>query len=114
MAAKSKGPRLYDTAKWRALRKAYFRVHPLCVDCQRLGRVTAASHLDHIRTVEEAPGLAWDWSNLQGLCASCHSSKTATSDGAFGRAPGPRRLRGCDASGWPIDPRHPWNREPNR
>jgi 5-methylcytosine-specific restriction protein A len=28
-----------------------------------------------------------DEKNLQGLCLSCHSKKTATEDGGFGREP---------------------------
>jgi 5-methylcytosine-specific restriction enzyme A len=111
---KSKGPRLYDTARWRALRKLYFKRHPLCRDCQLLGRVTAASHLDHIRTVEAAPELAWSWDNLTGLCHACHSRKTSTSDRGFGRPAAAPRVRGCTPDGFPVDPDHPWNREPRR
>jgi 5-methylcytosine-specific restriction endonuclease McrA len=112
--AKSKGPRLYDTARWRAMRKLYFQRHPLCVECQSIGRVVAASHLDHVRPIEAAPELAWSWDNLQGLCASCHSSKTASSDRGFGRAPAPRKIKGCDVNGWPTDPNHAWNRRTGR
>ena len=41
--------------------------------------------------------------NLQPLCHSCHSHKTGRE-----RA-GLRMLHGCDASGMPRDPAHPWN-----
>ena len=107
-------PRIYDTAKWKRVRKLYFARHPLCGDCQRAGRVTAATHLDHIKTVAEAPDLAWEWWNFQGLCAQHHSEKTATADRGFGRPAGTRRIKGCRVDGLPLDPTHPWNAEPSK
>jgi 5-methylcytosine-specific restriction endonuclease McrA len=101
-------PRIYDTARWKRLRAQYLARHPLCVDCQRAGRVTPASHVDHIETVEQKPELAWSWSNLAGLCASCHAFKTSTSDRGFGRPAGKRRVKGCGLDGFPLDPAHPW------
>ena len=106
---KASGGRIYDTAKWKQLRHLYFQRHPLCVDCQLMGRATAATHLDHIKPVAEAPELAWTWSNLQGLCHQHHSEKTATADRGFGRAPGQRKIKGCTVTGMPLDPGHPWN-----
>ena len=100
--------RLYDTPRWRQMRAAYFKVHPLCPDCSLLGRTVVATHLDHVLSVAERPDLAWDWSNLRGLCHAHHSEKTAQVDGAFGRKKGRRCVKGCDLSGWPIDPNHPW------
>jgi 5-methylcytosine-specific restriction protein A len=50
-------------------------VGPLCVECQRQGIVTPATDLDHIMPKRlggtDAP------ENLQPLCHSCHSRKTA-------------------------------------
>jgi 5-methylcytosine-specific restriction protein A len=43
-----------------------------------------ALQLDHLRPVEAGGGL-YDLANLQVLCATCHSAKTARDDGGFGR-----------------------------
>ena len=103
--------RTYDTQRWRDLRKAFLQRNPLCVDCQKIGRVKAATHVDHVKSAAEHPELAWTWSNLQGLCHSHHSAKTAQVDRAFGRQKGARYVKGCDLSGWPVDPGHLWNRD---
>ena len=64
--------------RWRKYRAVFLREHPLCVACQRAGRLTAALHVDHITPVDgDSDPLFWDESNHQGLCASCHSQKTA-------------------------------------
>ena len=47
-------------------------------------------------------------SNLQGLCHTHHSVKTAIENGSFGRKPGTATRRGCDANGVPLDRSHPW------
>nr|WP_197408087.1 MULTISPECIES: HNH endonuclease signature motif containing protein [unclassified Guyparkeria] len=50
------------------------------MDCEKRGRVTPASVVDHIdgNAHNNEPG------NLAALCASCHSRKTARQDGGFG------------------------------
>lgn len=53
--------------------------------CQVCGLLTAnknALHIDHI--TPKSKGGTDDISNLQTLCASCHSVKTARHDGGFG------------------------------
>lgn len=37
----------YDS-RWSKARAAYLRAHPLCVMCERHGRTTAATVVDHI------------------------------------------------------------------
>ncbi len=59
-----------------------------------------AEEVDHI--VRLADGGTDHPSNLQSLCEDCHKEKTAAENGA--------RPRGCDVSGMPIDPGHPWAR----
>ena len=49
---------------------------PLCRHCLRDGRVVAATLVDHIIPLSEAPDLRLVRSNLQSLCSRCHSSKT--------------------------------------
>jgi 5-methylcytosine-specific restriction protein A len=48
---------------------------PLCVLCQREGRVAAATELDH-RVPLWAGGTDAE-ANLDPLCSPCHSAKTA-------------------------------------
>jgi hypothetical protein len=83
---------------------------PLCEECARIGRNVPATQVDH-RVAIARGGEAFDLENLASLCASCHSRKTASMDGAFGNARKERmRVRGCDVNGMPLDPEHPWNR----
>ncbi|MBM0211863.1 HNH endonuclease [Pseudomonas syringae group genomosp. 3] len=71
-------------SRWQKARKGYFARHPLCVHCERVGRVTVATDLDHIIPHRGDQTLFWARTNWQGLCHSCHSAKTATEDGGFG------------------------------
>lgn len=53
----------------------HLRREPLCRECWVHGRVTEATQVDHI--VPLAEGGTNDPDNLQSLCHSCHSRKTA-------------------------------------
>lgn len=72
---------------WRTRRlRILKRDKYLCQACRRngvLNPVGKSGHVDHV--VPRARGGTDDDSNLQTLCASCHSAKTATEDGGFGR-----------------------------
>ena len=68
-------PRIRGSAL-QAIRRRHFERHPLCVECERHGRVSAATELDHI--VELADGGAESDANRQGLCGECHRRKTAS------------------------------------
>ena len=72
------------THEWRQARVEYLRKHPLCVECQKIGRTTAAKIVDHIIPHRGNKTLFWDESNWQSLCSSHHSIKTAREDGGFG------------------------------
>jgi 5-methylcytosine-specific restriction endonuclease McrA len=70
-------------ACWRKLRKMIAAERPaICVRCGHAG-ASATMHLDHV--VPLARGGTNDPDNLQWLCGSCHSKKTANADGGFGR-----------------------------
>jgi len=71
-------------ARWRAASKRYLGVHPLCAECERAGRLTAATGVDHIVPHKGDPPLSWNESNWQALCRRCHNRKTATPDGRWG------------------------------
>ncbi len=91
--------RYYRSAEWRALRAAVLRPDPICrtPGCER-----PSQHVDHI--VPRRQGGSDTMGNLRGLCASCHSTVTRQGNAK------PLRVKGCDASGMPLDPSHPWNR----
>jgi len=88
--------------QWQQARARYLKEHPLCVMCQKLGRVEAAHVVDHITPHRDDKKLFWDRSNWQALCDHCHSSHKQ-------RLEKTGRQAGCDASGAPVDPLHPWN-----
>ena len=67
---------LYHTSRWTKLSASWRAMHPLCEECKRQGKITAAQVVDHI--------LPWpvcgkqgffDTSNLQSLCATCNHEK---------------------------------------
>jgi 5-methylcytosine-specific restriction protein A len=78
----------YDN-KWTKARAAYLRKHPLCVYCQMLNRLAAATVVDHIEPhrlkdamdsgdkhrIARARYLFWDAdNNWASLCGSCHNT----------------------------------------
>lgn len=88
-------------SRWMVARHYYLMVHPLCVQCAKEQRVTAAEVVDHIvphrlkealdsgdeAQITKARALFWDSEgNWQSLCKFHHDMKTATQDGGFGRA----------------------------
>lgn len=77
----------YD-ARWRRYRAAYLAEHPLCAQCERDGKLTPATVVDHIVPHRGDYSLFWDPGNHQPLCKPCHDRKTAAEDGAFGNERG--------------------------
>jgi len=70
---------------WRRLREFILSRDPLCVNPFGIeGHVALSTDVDHILPV--AQGGTEEPSNLQGLCHSCHSRKTATEVGFGGQA----------------------------
>lgn len=57
---------------WQQLSERYRREHPLCVQCEKQGIVTAADEVHHIVPITEAPWLRLEVSNLMALCVQCH------------------------------------------
>ena len=65
--------------EWRRIREKFLQEHPYCALCN--GQATVVDHV-----LPLARGGTHDTGNLEPLCRSCHSRKTATLDGAFGNA----------------------------
>lgn len=68
--------RFYDTAVWRKLSHRVLEEEKVCRGYppgKVCGRRTR--HADHIVPIQEG-GARLDRANVQGLCASCHGSKT--------------------------------------
>ncbi len=68
---------------WQKRRRRWLQEHPLCVDCEKEDRVTAAIVVDHI--IPKSRGGADDESNYQSLCKHHHDCKTARERGHKGR-----------------------------
>lgn len=87
--------RIYNRARWRRCRRSVLAAHPLCAECERQGRITLATDVDHIIPYD-GTGNPYDPANLQPLCHSCHSRKTVICDGGMGNG---RRGEGGSFSG---------------
>ena len=77
--------RWYQHARWRhpvwGRRAQTMQRDPLCVVCLQHGRVEPTTDVDHVIPHGGDADLFWDPTNLQGLCHSCHSSKTQAEKG---------------------------------
>ena len=64
-------------ARWQRIRLMHLRSNPLCMDPYGVheGRPVPATDVDHILPRREGGSDSDD--NLQSLCHSCHSKKTA-------------------------------------
>lgn len=91
----------YDR-RWQKVRDAWLRDHPLCVYCERFGKLSAATVVDHIIPHRGDYKLFTDADNLQSLCKHCHDSHKQ-------RLEKSGKVLGCDVQGNPIDEKHHWN-----
>ena len=66
------------------------------------------AHVDHIKSIAEAPELRLVRSNLRVLAESCHNRRTIYDQGVH-KGTERRASSACDVNGWPIDPKHGWN-----
>jgi len=60
---------------WKRIRDGYIKAHPLCAECFKQGRLTAAAEVHHVLPLSR--GGTNEESNLMSLCKACHSSITA-------------------------------------
>lgn len=70
--------------KWEQARLIYLQEFPLCAECLRHGKVTAASVVDHIVDHKGNYDRFWDRGNWQALCKPCHDAKTMKENGVRG------------------------------
>jgi 5-methylcytosine-specific restriction protein A len=70
---------IYNTKRWKDLRRLMVQEHPLCQDCLENGRLTPTEEVHHAispfrrgLSPEEKERLAFDPDNLVCLCKECH------------------------------------------
>lgn len=82
----------YKTPNWYRLRHWRLKTEPVCRFCIKVGIVTVADTVDHIKPHRGNMDLFFDRGNLQSLCKSCHSStkQRIEKSGDFG----------CDVNGF--------------
>lgn len=95
--------RWYFTNRWKARRLAQLGRVPWCEPCKAAGRSRPATVADH-DPPHRGDEHAFFHGPLKSLCDTCHSSaKQREEREGFSRALDP-------STGWPTDPRHPFNR----
>lgn len=75
--------KLYNKREWRRASVRYRRENPLCVVCQRNGKLSASEVVDHIVDHKGDQELFWDKDNWQPLCKKCHDEKTRRENPQF-------------------------------
>ena len=102
---KTKAGRLLplNSAAWGKLRALVLREQPLCPECEAVGFIEPATQVHHVDDNANNNSRT----NLISLCASHHSRHTAMD---MGKTVIDRM--GCDSTGKPLDPNHPWNKPP--
>lgn len=67
----------YNTRRWKRMRHVHLLNNPWCVECLKKNPPVyePAKVLDHIKPVSIG-GDFWSTDNHQGMCTSCHNSKS--------------------------------------
>lgn len=90
----------YSSKPWRQAREQARRAAGY--RCSFCGQRSKKLFVDHIRPLREAPTLALEQHNLRTLCPRCHGMR-------HGKTRDWQADQGCDISGQPRGPAHPWN-----
>lgn len=94
----------YQSGFWRSLRAECFRRDGgKCVVPGCTARATRCDHINR-RPYSVTPTRFDVLENLRSLCAT-HDAQVKETAGGDRRGGGAFKVIGCDASGWPIDPR---------
>ena len=83
--------------RWQRAREAFLRRNPLCVFCDREGRIELATVVDHVIPHQGDQALFWKRSNWQPLCKVCHDTTKKRMEAGKTQ---PARI-GVD--GWPME-----------
>ena len=77
--AKEGAVEFYGSRKWKRCRKNYLSLHPVCEQCEKLGRITPAKIVHHKIYLDtqsyKDPEVALNFDNLESLCFDCHRSE---------------------------------------
>jgi 5-methylcytosine-specific restriction protein A len=98
--------KLYKGKRWRRLRNTQLTKQPFCQCPEHEGRYVEADIVDHIKPHRGDLRLFYDPDNLQSMTKHCHDSYKQKLEG--GRARSIRRA--FNATGYPLDPEHHWNK----
>ena len=66
----------YKTAAWESIRARQLSACPLCAACLIDGRITEASHVDHVFAWQAIGAHAFTRNLFQSLCPECHGQKS--------------------------------------
>ena len=75
--------KFYQSNEWKAAKRKHLQHEPLCRECASQGKYTKATMVDHIVPIKKGGAPLLD-SNLQSLCWSCHSKKSAEEGSRWG------------------------------
>lgn len=81
----------YDTA-WDKAANGFKRSHPLCLGCEAVGRLKAATLVDHIVPHKGDQSLFWDKANWQPSCQPHHDVVKQRLEALFTQG----RIKACD------------------
>lgn len=97
--------KLYNTARWQALRTNQLNKSPLCEECMNAepSRLTLATVVHHKEKHEGNEKLFFDPDNLSSSCKPCH-------DGVEQQKENRGYSTVVSESGFPADTNHPFNR----
>lgn len=85
----------YTHSRWRSLRARQLAAHPLCVFCEKHGRVELATVCDHI-TPHKGDRELFLSGPFQSLCKSCHDSTKKSMEA------GKKSRMSIGLDGWPV------------
>ena len=78
-----KSQSFYNSKAWKTAKARHLKIEPLCRECKKKGLLVRATVVDHIVPIKQG-GALLDEGNLQSLCWSCHSRKSAKEGSRWG------------------------------
>lgn len=64
------------TWEWEKAAAQWKQENPLCVECDRQGRLTPSAVVDHVRPHKGDEDWFWNQENWEAICKRCHDTKT--------------------------------------